>query len=50
MVMDVANNDVLSAPYQIDPALPHAVPLKLVEDGGGYKLFAGKKWVSIKTE
>ena len=50
MVMDVANNDVLSAPYQTDPALPHAVPLKLVEDGGGYKLFAGKKWVSIKTE
>ncbi len=49
-VMDVANNDVLSASYQTDQALQHAVPLKLVEDGEGYKLYAGKKWISIKTE
>src|SRR5436305_2180207 len=41
-VMDVANNDVLSAPSQSDAALQHAVPLKLVEDGAGYKLYAGK--------
>ena len=50
MVMDVANNDVLSAPSQTDTALQHAVPLKLVEDGPGYKLYAGKKWVGIKVE
>lgn len=49
-VMDVANNDVLSTSYQTDQALQHAVPLKLVEDGSGYKLYAGKKWVVIKTE
>jgi hypothetical protein len=49
-VMDVANNDVLSAPSQTDSALQHAVPLKLVEDGAGYKLYAGKKWVEIKVE
>jgi hypothetical protein len=49
-VMDVANHDVLSAPSQTDAALQHAVPLKLVEDGAGYKLYAGKKWVEIKTE
>ena len=49
-VMDVANSDVLSASYQTDQALPRAVPLKLVEDGDGYKLYAGKKWISIKTE
>ena len=48
--MDVANNDVLSAASQTDPALQHAVPLKLVEDGDGYKLYAGKKWVAIKAE
>jgi hypothetical protein len=41
LVMDVANNDA---------ALQHAVPLKLVEDGGGYKLYAGKKWVALKME
>jgi hypothetical protein len=49
-VMDVGNNDVLSAAYQTDSALPHAVPLKLVEDGAGYKLYAGKKWVAVKIE
>ena len=50
VVMDVANNDVLSASTQTDSALQRAVPLKLVEDGAGYKLYAGKKWVGIKAE
>jgi len=50
MVMDVANNDVVSTPFQTDAALQHAVPLKLVEDGDGYKLYAGKKWVGIKPD
>src|SRR5882757_9061918 len=36
VVMDVANNDALSTSSQTDSALQHAVPLKLVEDGGGY--------------
>jgi hypothetical protein len=50
MVMDVANSDVLSASYQTEQALQHAVPLKLVADGDGYKLYAGKKWVAIKAQ
>jgi hypothetical protein len=50
MVMDVGNHDVLSAAYQADAAMQHAVPLKLVEVGGAYKLYAGKKWVGIKVE
>jgi hypothetical protein len=50
IVMDVANNDVFSAASQIDSALQHAVPLKLVEDGAGYKLYAGKKWIGIKAD
>lgn len=49
-VMDVANTDVLSATSQTDQALQRAVPLKLVEDGEGYKLYAGKKWVGIRAE
>jgi hypothetical protein len=49
-VMDVANSDVLSASYQTDQALPRPVPLKLVEDGDAYKLYAGKKWIGIKVE
>jgi hypothetical protein len=50
VVMNVANSDVLSASYQTDQSLQHAVPLKLVEDGGGYKLYAGKKWIALKSE
>lgn len=50
MVMNVANNDVLSASYETDQKLARPVPLKLVEDGAGYKLYAGRKWVAIKVE
>jgi hypothetical protein len=50
LVMDVANNDVVSASSQTDAKVQHAVPLKLVEDGAGYKLYGGKKWIAIRTE
>jgi hypothetical protein len=50
VVMDVVNTDVLNAPTQTEATLQHAVPLKMVEDGAGYKLYAGKKWVGIKPE
>jgi hypothetical protein len=49
-VMDVANNDVLSMAFQNDQGVQHPVPLKLVEEGSSYKLYAGKRWVGIKTE
>ena len=48
VVMNVASEDALSAPYQTDAELRRPVPLKLVEDGAGYKLYAGKKWVALK--
>jgi hypothetical protein len=50
VVMNVASEDALSVPSQTDAELKRAVPLKLVEDGAGYKLYAGKKWVSVKPE
>ena len=50
VVMDVANNDVLSVAFAAYPEMQHAVPLKLESDGSGYKLYAGKKWVGIKVE
>jgi len=50
VVMDVGNNDVLSEASQTESSLQHAVPLKLAEDGAGYKLYAGKKWVVLKSE
>ena len=50
VVMDVANHDALSSSSQTDSTLQRAVPLKLIEDDAGYKLYAGKKWIGIKVE
>ena len=50
VVMNVANDDLLGVAYQTDQGLQRAVPLKLVADGEGYKLYAGKKWVEIRPE
>lgn len=50
MVMNVANEDVLSVPYQNDAELKRPVPLKMVEDGGTFKLYAGRKWIAVKPE
>jgi hypothetical protein len=50
LVMDVGANDLLNVTAHLDEHLAHAVPLKIVEDGGAYKLYAGKKWVSLRPE
>ena len=50
LVMDVGANDVLSVSAKIDDMLAHPVPLKIVEDGGGFRLYAGRKWVGLKTQ
>ena len=50
VVMNVAGEDTLSVPYQTDTELKRAVPMKMVEDGASYKLYAGKKWVAVKVE
>lgn len=50
VVTDVADNDVLSVTYETDQNVKNAVPLKLVANGEGYKLYAGKKWITIKAE
>jgi hypothetical protein len=50
VVMNVAGEDALSVSYQTDTEMKRPVPLKLVEDGSGYRLYAGKKWVALKPE
>jgi hypothetical protein len=50
VVMNVASEDTLSVPCQTDAELKRAVPLRMVEDGVGYKLYAGRKWVALKPE
>ncbi len=50
LVMDVGANDLFSVAGKTDAKLAHPVPLKVVEDGGAYRLYAGRKWVSLKAE
>jgi hypothetical protein len=50
VVMDVGASDLLSASVKIDNSLQRPVPLKIVENGGAYRLYAGKKWVEIKIQ
>jgi hypothetical protein len=50
VVMDVGANDVFSVSAHTDDKLAHPRPLSLQEDGGGYKLYAGRQWVSLKAE
>jgi hypothetical protein len=49
-ILDVAANDVLSTSSANDDKVAHPVPLKIVEDGAAYKLYAGRKWVALKPE
>jgi hypothetical protein len=48
-VMDVGNNDLLSVSSHLDESLHRPVPLAVVADHGSYRLYAGKKWVSLKA-
>ena len=50
LVMDAGANDLLTVAAKADDMLPHPVPLKIVEDGGAYRLYAGRKWVGLKAE
>jgi hypothetical protein len=49
-VMDAAGNNVLTEPFQQDTALKHPVPLKMAADGSGYRLYSGKKYVTLTVK
>ncbi|MGE5113144.1 MAG: hypothetical protein ACM3JB_19960 [Acidobacteriaceae bacterium] len=49
-VMDVAVNDMLLVDYKEDNELKRPVPLKAVEEAGNYRLYAGKKYVTISVK
>ena len=50
LVMDVGANDLVGVAGKMDDKLPRPVPLKMVADGGAYRLYAGRRWVSLKAE
>ena len=47
LIMDIGANDLLSVAAHHDDNLQRAVPLKIVEQGGDYRLYAGKNFVTI---
>jgi hypothetical protein len=49
-LMDVGANDVFSVAAQADDKLARPVPLKIIEGEGGYRLYAGRRWVNLKPE
>ncbi len=55
LVMDVGANDLFTVAAHLDENLHRAVPLTIVADQssanpGSYRLYAGKKWVSLKAQ
>ncbi len=49
-VLNVAGDEVFSTATQSDDSLKHAVPLKVAAGDGGYRLYAGKKYVTFKAK
>jgi len=49
-VMDVGASEVFKASSRLDDKLPRPVPLRMAADGGSYRLYAGKKWVTLKAQ
>jgi hypothetical protein len=50
LVMNVTASDVFSASSMMDDQVKHAVPLKLEKSGDGYRLYAGKAYVTLKAD
>ena len=50
IVMDVAASDVLSVASQTDAQVKSALPLKILEQTGGYRLYAGRLFVVVKAQ
>ena len=50
LITDVGANDVLSVSSKHDDNLKRPVPLKIVQEGGDYRLYNGKKYVTVQVE
>lgn len=50
VITDVGANDVTSTSAQHDDNLKRPVPLKITAEGSNYRLYAGKKYVTLQME
>jgi hypothetical protein len=50
VITDVGANDVLSVSSKREDSLKRAMPLKITKEGDAYRLYAGKKYVTLELE
>jgi hypothetical protein len=50
VITDVGANEVLSVSSASDAELKRPVPLKIVKEGAAYRLYAGRKYVTLQVE
>jgi len=50
VITDVGANDVLSVSSKRDDNLKRAMPLRIAKEGDAYRLYAGKKYVTLELE
>lgn len=50
IITNVAAEDVLNLPSKMDDQLKRPVPLKITDENGGYRLYAGKKYVVVQMQ
>lgn len=50
LLTNVASDDILNVSSKTDDQLKRPVPLKATEENGGYRLYAGKKYVVLQVQ
>jgi len=50
LVMNIAGTDLLSVASHSDDQVKHPVPLKFEKAEGGYRLYAGRNYVTVKID
>jgi hypothetical protein len=50
ILTNVAADNVLNVPSKMDDQLKRPVPLKVTDENGGYRLYAGKKYVVLQVQ
>lgn len=50
VVLDVGGNQVLAVAEQTDDKLRHPQPFTLTSDGGSYRLYIGKRYVTLQAQ
>ena len=49
-LMDVSGKELFQVASASDDKLAHPVPLKMMEDGGGYRLYHGRSYIALKAQ